>query len=88
MLRIAAPTVIIAALLLAGCTSPAPAPIETPAADADEYLAAVKDNPESWLYTDPEKVDPQLMFLSACMIDGAAATPVCVDAKSDGYLDE
>lgn len=56
--------------------------------DADEYLAAVKDNPESWLYTDPEKVDPQLMFLSACMIEGAPETPVCVDAKADGYLDE
>lgn len=39
------------------------------------------------LYTDPEKVDPELMFLSACQIDGAAETKVCVDAKADGYLD-
>lgn len=54
---------------------------------ADEYLAGVTANPASWVLTGPEFVDGDNIFPSACALDGAADTPVCVDARADGYLD-
>jgi hypothetical protein len=56
-------------------------------ANADEYLLAVHNNPESWLYDADEDIDPQILFLSACGVDGADATDVCIDAAAQGLLD-
>lgn len=54
---------------------------------AGEYLAGVKANPESWLWTRADAINTQVLFVAACNVTGGATTDVCVDAKAQGLLD-
>lgn len=54
-------------------------------ATADEYLAAVKANPGSWLYDDAGSVKDELVLMSACADN--AGEPMCVDAKGEGLIE-
>jgi hypothetical protein len=65
------------ALILVGLSS---------CASVDEYLLAVHENPQSWLYDSESAVRDDLVLLSACGVAGAETTPVCVDAESQGLL--
>lgn len=54
---------------------------------ADEYLEGVRANPASWALTGPEFVKGENIFPAACALEGAAETPVCIDAKTAGYVE-
>lgn len=46
---------------------------------SDEYVAATRLHPESWLYADAKSVDEAILLIGACRVDGAAETAVCKD---------
>ena len=52
---------------------------------ADEYIAAVKNNPGSWFYDSADDVNENLLIRSACSKN--ATEPMCEDAKTNGLLD-